>query len=377
MKKLISVLLIFSFLLLSSCSETESSNSKKEKNKSDIHDKTEESDSSNLESEGNLGSFFEGLGSLFGDSSDVKEEEEEESSGELSSSDVPDTPNIEKEYTIADFLSSELIDKLNGSISDADVLLEKFNDTPDDKTNIFEKKYILDMLINANCIKLSTIGVVISELNTEYDRVKDSRRDKISEIIDLYTSLQNETTDLYVRLINKYEDISDEISSDPELYSQMVSFGNDFNEKAAALIKEQLSVSKSGQAMWPIITGYISANFGVRMINGEKNFHSGTDIAAAMGTSVFASCSGEVISCGYDEGYGFYVLIYHGVDSNGDSIATLYGHLETLLVEKGMKVSTGDVIGKVGNSGMSLGSHLHFAYFINGDLVDPENYVTH
>jgi methyl-accepting chemotaxis protein len=98
--------------------------------------------------------------------------------------------------------------------------------------------------------------------------------------------------------------------------------------------------------------------------------HEGIDVAASSGDDIRASASGKVTFAGVYNGYGRTVIIDHG---NG--ISTLYGHSSKLLVKEGQTVSKGELIAKVGSSGRSTGPHLHFEIRINGEPVDPLNYL--
>lgn len=127
-----------------------------------------------------------------------------------------------------------------------------------------------------------------------------------------------------------------------------------------------------GEFAWPLPVGvgYISSNFGYRVLNGYEDYHAATDIAAPHGTQIFASNGGIVLRAEWHDSYGYYVLIDHG---NG--ISTLYAHMSLLNVSAGQAVTQGQVIGFVGNTGYSFGAHLHFEYRINGERVDAMNYV--
>lgn len=131
------------------------------------------------------------------------------------------------------------------------------------------------------------------------------------------------------------------------------------------------NVPDDGTFMWPLNTGYISSSYGYREFNGGED-HLATDIAAETGTPIFASSGGTVVVSEYHDSYGNYVLINHG---NG--VATLYAHMSQRASSVGQYVSKGEVIGYVGNTGFSFGSHLHFEYRINGERVDAELYVPH
>ncbi len=131
-------------------------------------------------------------------------------------------------------------------------------------------------------------------------------------------------------------------------------------------------VSNDGSFMWPLTTGYVSSPFGGRTLNGVYEFHRATDIACPTGTPIYAANSGTVVTSQWHDSYGNYVLINHG---NG--YATLYAHMSTRLCSAGQYVEKGSVIGLVGNTGYSYGSHLHFEFRINGECVNAEQQIPH
>ena len=94
------------------------------------------------------------------------------------------------------------------------------------------------------------------------------------------------------------------------------------------------------------------------------------DIAAALGTPVCAPAEGVVLVAGPYPYYGNVVFLDHG-----GGFSTRYGHLATVGVKVGDRVERGDVIGKVGATGLATGSHLHYEVRINNVLVDPYNYL--
>ena len=117
----------------------------------------------------------------------------------------------------------------------------------------------------------------------------------------------------------------------------------------------------------------ISDNFGYRMhpILKEVLFHDGIDISAPIGADVFTTGNGIVQNTFIsDIGYGNRVVINHG---NG--YMTVYAHLDEILVEEGVYVNKGDIIGKVGNTGRSTGPHLHYEVLVNNRPVNPVNYM--
>ncbi len=127
-----------------------------------------------------------------------------------------------------------------------------------------------------------------------------------------------------------------------------------------------------GQFMWPSNTTLVTSPYGYRIhpVTGTQRFHSGVDIGAAYGTSIYAANSGTVIVSGYNSGgYGNYVVISHG-----GGYSTLYAHCSSLLVSAGQQVTKGQVIAKCGSTGMSTGPHIHFEIQLNGKTTNPMAY---
>ncbi len=118
--------------------------------------------------------------------------------------------------------------------------------------------------------------------------------------------------------------------------------------------------------------GRLSSRFGMRSdpFTGVSRFHNGLDLAGPVGTPVLAAMSGRVSMVGFNPNYGRYVIISHA-----EGFQTLYGHLDAFQVRKGARVKQGELIGTMGNSGYSTGSHLHFAIFLRGEPVDPSRYL--
>ncbi len=118
-------------------------------------------------------------------------------------------------------------------------------------------------------------------------------------------------------------------------------------------------VPAMGRFMFPLpIPAPISSAFGWRIhpLSGISSFHSGTDLAAPMGTPVLAADSGKVLAADWLGGYGLSVLMEH----NKGQEETRYSHLSQLLVRPGQWVKKGTVIGLVGSTGNSTGPHLHY-----------------
>lgn len=122
----------------------------------------------------------------------------------------------------------------------------------------------------------------------------------------------------------------------------------------------------------PLSGGRISSGFGYRSSPGGigSTNHKGIDYATPIGTSIYASCGGKVAQAGWSGGYGYMVLITHP-----DGSQTRYAHLSKILVSAGQYVSQGEKIALSGSTGNSTGPHLHFEIILNGQPVNPLNYL--
>lgn len=103
---------------------------------------------------------------------------------------------------------------------------------------------------------------------------------------------------------------------------------------------------------------------------GQRKNHTGIDFEIAKGSDVFATADGVVEFARYGENYGNHVRIKHS-----DVYSSQYAHLSDAMVKKGDKITKGQVIGVVGNSGLSTSPHLHYEILENGAMVDPKGYL--
>jgi murein DD-endopeptidase MepM/ murein hydrolase activator NlpD len=125
--------------------------------------------------------------------------------------------------------------------------------------------------------------------------------------------------------------------------------------------------------LWPVM-GPITSSFGQRedpiLGNGEGEFHTGIDISAPNGVPIRATGDGIVQTAEMSNGYGREVVIDHG-----HGVETVYGHMSGFAVVAGQTVLRGQVIGYVGHSGRTTGSHLHYEVRIRNTPVNPHKYL--
>ena len=155
-----------------------------------------------------------------------------------------------------------------------------------------------------------------------------------------------------------------------KVYVQSKSF-----DELILLSREKEQMLRSIPAIMPVSTRdltRIASGFGLRIHPYYKisKFHAGMDFTAPLGTEIYATGDGtiESVSSG-KRGMGNYIIVNHGF-----GYSSTYAHLESFNVRQGQKVRRGDVIGFVGNTGMSIAPHLHYEIRLNGENVDPVNY---
>lgn len=183
--------------------------------------------------------------------------------------------------------------------------------------------------------------------------------------------------------INRYRDLSGYVNSDlviettkrlDLLARQMVVQSKSLDEVGALVLRKQEMLA-SIPAVQPIANDDLTqtaSGFGWRMhpIHKIMKFHAGMDFTAKTGTPIHTTGDGVVVYAEYGtNGYGMHVIVDHGFDYQ-----TLYAHLSKLEVRKGQRVKRGDVVGLVGNTGLSVGPHLHYEVHKGGQPMDPTNY---
>ncbi|MBP5357563.1 MAG: peptidoglycan DD-metalloendopeptidase family protein [Treponema sp.] len=155
-----------------------------------------------------------------------------------------------------------------------------------------------------------------------------------------------------------------------DLSSSTLSIGQEIFIPGARLDSDTLERAMGEVFRYPITASWrLTSKFGSRIdpISGVRKNHTGIDMACPTGTAIKAAMTGTVAFTGYNNTYGYYVIINHH-----DNYQTLYAHMSKILTKKGDRVSQGDKIGLVGSTGYSTGPHLHFTVYKNGNLVDPQ-----
>lgn len=176
-----------------------------------------------------------------------------------------------------------------------------------------------------------------------------------------------------VNLPNKSEDRSPANSQSKSILEQAESIQEAMRELARTAHEQRERIYSIPSIVPVDAEEYLfSSGFGWRRnpISGTKEFHNGLDISAPEGTPVIAPANGNVIEAGHDKYQGNYLRIDHG-----SGCITTFAHLLAFNVKLGDKVKRREVVAFLGNTGRSTGPHLHYQIEVNGDVVDPIDYI--
>lgn len=179
----------------------------------------------------------------------------------------------------------------------------------------------------------------------------------------------NENQELDLSIVEKYTNNEDEIKTNTiEIAKDNIQEKIDNKNEQE---KEEQSIPKiNGIKLAAVpVSGTISSRYGVSS-RIRKSTHTGLDIAASSGTPIKVVADGTVTSASYNGSYGNLVKVDHG-----SGIETWYAHTSKMYVNVGQKVKAGEVIAAVGSTGNSTGAHLHLEIRINGNHVNPQQYL--
>lgn len=181
--------------------------------------------------------------------------------------------------------------------------------------------------------------------------------------VDRYAKLDGfKNSDNIIEITKKLDQITS------QLVVQSKSFDNVFN-----MARNKTEMLACIPAIQPIEKGRgrIVSGFGQRFhpILKYRRMHWGIDITATSGTPIYATGDGKINFVGRKGGYGVTCKVDHSY-----GYQTLYGHMKTISVIKGQKVKRGEIIGYVGNTGLSKAPHVHYEVIYNGKKINPVNY---
>jgi murein DD-endopeptidase MepM/ murein hydrolase activator NlpD len=246
---------------------------------------------------------------------------------------------------------------------------------------LLESKSLVDFLGKIELI--STISKSDKEMVKKLDSTKEELTGKKKLKEELEAVIQDKASKKKQTLSNLREsqdNLEDKIAKSKEIVKKLEAQEDEMLKRSKSLESQIKALQQKGTKysggimLWPSNSStMITSAFGNRYhpVTGVYKMHTGIDIGAAYGTSILAANKGTVIVAGWDNAYGNCIIIDHG-----GGITTLYGHSSKLCVSVGQTVSKGEVIGKVGSTGLSTGPHLHFEVRKNGAPVNPLSYVS-
>lgn len=288
-------------------------------------------------------------------------------------------------------------------IEEAEKELEKSNERYNNQKDLLEKRLVamyemgdtsyLDLLLNSESIMdfLSNYYLIeeIAKADTELLETVEAERlynKKLKQALDtkkLVLTASRETREKHAISLENMGKIKNsrlkQLSQEEfelhqtieEYQKQIADIETEIRLLAIANIGEDYV---GGSMAWPV-PGYtrITSSFGMRThpITGIYKLHTGVDIGAPLGASFIAANDGVVTYAGWNRAYGNMVIIDHG-----GGITTLYAHGSEILVNVGDTVYQGNPVLKVGRTGYSTGPHAHFEVRVNGEYVEPLDFIT-
>ncbi len=239
-----------------------------------------------------------------------------------------------------------------------------------DVNELFKKRQAMEMVAQFDQDLMDSIEAKkkeIEELKTIKEQEEANAADQLQNSLKAINQIEVSRAAYDTKIAQNQQSLK-------QIESDLDSLEKDAQE-LTAIIKKLSSSNTSyggGTMKWPT-PGYtgISSPFGYRMhpILKVKKFHGGVDINAPYNAAIHAAANGTVIWSGWRSGGGGNTIII----DHGGGVTTLYLHIRNggLLVKAGQTVKAGDVIAKVGSTGLSTGPHLHFEIRVNGERQDP------
>jgi len=235
------------------------------------------------------------------------------------------------------------------------------SDESSDVTRDLLKEYTLQIDPNYENKRVLSTSAPTSENSADLTRIKEDQL-KMVDVAMNDIEIDDDEFDAELEKITAFLEFA---SSKVEQDSKNFAFTNESLEKMIPYLESYPSV-------WPIKNTYVTSAFGYRRnpFGGSgREFHTGVDLKAKY-QEVSATAEGEVVVSEYLSGYGYTIVIDHGY-----GLTTKYAHNSKLYVSVGDHVERGDVISESGNSGRSTGPHLHYEVLLNGEPVNPVDYI--
>ena len=279
---------------------------------------------------------------------------------------------VENKQALEETLKEEITENTSKTIEDI-----QLNDEPEyelklvSRTENTEEKEVVQELKEETTVTYKYYEIAVQENVVEKVNTSEEAEELINEIKE-----QNNSEDIDLSIVEKYTQNEEEANtSDLEVAKANV---QETVQTAIEEIEQQKEEEERWNALPSIngiklavtpIEGRITSRYGVRS-SIRKSTHTGLDISAVQGTAIKVIADGTVTAASYNGSYGNLVKVDH---ENG--VETWYAHTSKMYVKKGDTVKAGDVIAAVGSTGNSTGPHLHLEIRVNGEHVDPQDYL--
>ena len=281
---------------------------------------------------------------------------------------------------------SEYLEIILGSVSVEDLLnqgeyMSKISEYDNTLLERYQqaKKFAEDKKLEKE-EKLAELNLTLEELEVkkaENERLAEAKNTQIEKFAALIKEAGKKVSEYDLEIVKK-EKYIDKLIAEAEK-AERVRQAREAAARQAALASKLNNNVVAGKAsalgmIWPMPSSrYITSGFGYRkeVMAGSGTFHNGIDIAVNAGAPILAARAGRVISAAYHYSMGNHVILDHG-----NEVYTIYMHSSKLLVSVGQEVAQGQTVALVGSTGMSTGPHLHFSVKLNGQYVNPLNYVS-
>lgn len=273
-------------------------------------------------------------------------------------------------------LLKEVNEKTKEIVTKKDGLDERLREYTNIKTKYDAQKE--DLVNKQNKIEKNSESITNIKVSLATDRAESDRLlAELTSQNQQYTEFRNEDSELVAAVEKEIQDLISGIKSPDEVTTAVrndkpsSSTGSSSDGKS-----DVFSNSDAVLNMTYPVPGYYGISAGFPNYSSGK-YHGGIDFPCASGSKVVAAQNGIVITVKrLDYSYGYYVMIYHGTDSKGRSVVTLYAHNSSILVSTGDTVKRGQQIAKSGSTGNSTGPHCHFEIRFNGSKVNPTYYLS-
>ena len=277
---------------------------------------------------------------------------------------------------------TELLQEVNGKMEE---ICSKQNGLNQQKAQYQKVKKDLDeknktLKAKQAAIERDQEGIAASKVTLAQDRAEsDALLAQLTAQNRMYTEYRNEDEKLQQQVESEIDALISGLKNADEVTTLSKKDKEHTTSKhntAGGKAQGVYSHSDAALNMTYPVPGHYTVSAGFPNYSSGK-YHGGLDFPCGVGSKVVAAQSGVVITVKrLDYSYGYYVMIYHGTDSHGRSVVTLYAHNSSILVGTGQTVKKGQQIAKSGSTGNSTGPHSHFEIRLNGTRVNPTYYLS-